>query len=115
MFKSALFASALAVLATPALASAFWAGTVIHVSPDDVLNLRKWPAANSQVIATYDNGDTVSLTGRCKNTSTNISFRIDGPQSKSWKYDRMRQANVWCQAMSEYGDLGWLRGKYLWP
>ncbi|MCA0432522.1 MAG: hypothetical protein LCH46_04600 [Proteobacteria bacterium] len=116
MFKNPLILAALAAaFAPPAFASAFWAGEVINVSGDDVLNLRKWPAAYSQVIHEYDNGDNISLTGRCKNTATNVSFYIDGSQSASWKYNRMKKANVWCQAMSPDAGLGWVRGKYVWP
>lgn len=103
------------ILATPALASAFWGGTVINVADDDVLYLRKWPAATSQVVGTYDDGDNISLTGRCKNTVSNVSFRVDAGGSTNWKYSKMRKSNVWCQAMSGTGRLGWVRGKYVWP
>jgi hypothetical protein len=116
LMRNILIAATLvASFAAPALGSAFWAGTVINVAASDELNLRKWPASYSQVIGSYDNGDKLSLTGRCKNTSTNVSFYIDGPQSASWKYNKMKKANVWCQAMSSSAQLGWVRGKYVWP
>jgi uncharacterized protein YgiM (DUF1202 family) len=115
MFKSiSLLAIAIAV-ATPALASAFWPGTVIGVAANDELNIRKWPASYSQVIDSIDNGDNVSLTGRCKNTSTNVSFYIDGSQSATWKFSKMKKSNVWCQVMSPSAQLGWVRGKFVWP
>jgi hypothetical protein len=115
MFKKlSLLAIAIAVSA-PAFASAFWGGTVINVAASDELNLRKWPASYSQVIDSYDNGDNISLTGRCKNTSTNVSFYIDGPQSASWKHNKMKKPNVWCQVMSSSAQLGWVRGKFVWP
>ena len=115
MFKRTLLAGLAVLIATPALASAFWGGTVVHVSSNDVLYQRKWPASYSQVLYTYDNGDNISLTGRCKNTATNASFRIDAGGSANWKYSRMSKPNVWCQVMSPNGRLGWVRGKYVWP
>ena len=114
--KKFLTLAALAVaLVSPAVASAFWGGTVINVSGDDTLNVRKWPASYSQVIYEHDNGDNISLTGRCKNPTTNVSFYIDGGQSAQWKYNRMRKTNVWCQTMTPNAQLGWVRGKYVWP
>lgn len=110
----ALAALALAA-ATPALASAFWPGQVIQVGAGDTLSVRKWPAAASQQIGQYNGGDRVSLTGRCKNTITNVSFRIDAGGSAAWKYSRMKRAHVWCQVMTEAAQLGWVRGKYVWP
>lgn len=113
--KRIILAALAATIATPVLASAFWAGTVINVAADDVLYLRKWPASSSQIVGTYEDGDAVSLTGRCKNTATNVSFRIDAGGSANWKYAKMRKPNVWCQAMSDTGRLGWVRGRYVWP
>ena len=106
---------AVAALSAPALASAFWPGHVIGVSYDDVLNVRAWPASHSQIVGEYQNGDNVSLTGRCKNISTNNSFRIDGGQSANWKFNRMKATNVWCQVMTDDATLGWVRGKFVWP
>jgi hypothetical protein len=113
--KRICLAAVLAAIATPALASAFWHGTVVGVANWDVLNVRKWPAANSQIVDSYDNGDDVSLLGRCKDTSTNASFRIDGGQSPGWKHKRMSRPNVWCQVSSPNGAIGWVRGKFVWP
>jgi uncharacterized protein YgiM (DUF1202 family) len=104
-----------AALIVPATASAFWHGTVVGVKSWDVLNVRKWPAANSQIIDSYDNGDDVSLTGRCKDSVTNWSFRVDGGQSASWKYARMSTSNVWCQVASPNNHIGWVRGKFVKP
>lgn len=115
MMKRTLIAAITIACAAPAFASAFWGGTVINVSDDDFLAVRKWPAAYSQQIDSYGNGDNVSLTGRCKNTATNVSFRIDAGGSANWKYSKMRKANVWCQVMSPSDEIGWVRGKYVWP
>ncbi|OCW57586.1 SH3 domain-containing protein [Hoeflea olei] len=111
----ALSAVAVALASGPALASAFTAGTVTAIAPDDVLNIRKWPSAQSQVIDAYGPGEPISLTGRCKTITTNVSFRIDGHGSAEWKYARMKKANVWCQVMTNDAELGWARGKYIWP
>lgn len=113
--RTPIIAALLIAMAIPATASAFWHGTVIGVKNWDVLNIRKWPASQSQIVDSYDNGDDVSLTGRCKNTSTNVSFRIDGGQTSSWKHMRMSKPNVWCQVMSPNAKLGWVRGTFVWP
>jgi hypothetical protein len=105
----------LAALSAPALASAFWPGTVIGIAPSDQLNVRAWPASYSTVIDSYDNGDNVSLTGTCKNTVTNVSFSITGSQSTGWKHNKMKKPNVWCKVMTSSAQLGWVRGKYVWP
>jgi uncharacterized protein YgiM (DUF1202 family) len=115
MKRLSLLVVAASLLATPALASAFWHGTVTDVPNWDVLNVRKWPATSSAIIDSYNNGDDVSMTGRCKNTVTNVSFRIDGGQSSSWKFNRMSKANVWCQVVTGSGAVGWVRGKFVWP
>lgn len=109
-------AAALAVSgAATAFASAFWPGTVINVPSWDALNVRAWPSSASRVIDVYDGGDRVSLTGRCKNVATGLSFRIDAGGSARWKYSRMAAANVWCQVMAPSDQVGWVRGKYVWP
>ncbi|MBC7283696.1 SH3 domain-containing protein [Hoeflea sp.] len=111
----ALAAVTTATATVPALSSAFTAGTVTAIAPDDALNIRKWPGANSRIIDAYLLNEPISLTGRCKNIVTNVSFRIDGSGSASWKYARMKRANVWCQVMTNDAELGWARGKYIWP
>jgi hypothetical protein len=116
MFAKSLAALALlAAMATAASASAFWPGTVIAIPSWDSLNVRAWPSAQSRVIDVYDNGERVSLTGRCKNTASGASFRIDAGGSAQWKYRRMAGANVWCQVMAPSDQIGWVRGKYVWP
>jgi hypothetical protein len=99
----------------PAHASAFTAGTITAISHDDALNIRKWPSVKSQIIDAYPLNATISMTGRCKNTVTNVSFRIDEGGSASWKYAQMKKAYVWCQVMTDDAELGWARGKYIWP
>lgn len=113
--RSILSLGVLAAVTVPTLASAFWGGTVIGVPNGDMLYARRWPASTSRVIGRYDNDDNISLTGRCKNTVSNLSFRIDAGGSARWKYSRMKQPNVWCQVMTDGARLGWVRGKYVWP
>jgi hypothetical protein len=116
MMRRFLIASAaLLTISTSAIAGAFWPGKVIDIAWDDVLNIRKWPSAQSQIIDSYNNGDHVSMTGRCKNIVTNASFWIDGGQSTAWKHARMKRPNVWCQVMSPSGEVGWVRGAFVWP
>ena len=110
------FAAVLAVsAAAPAFASAFWPGEVIGIAHNDVLNIRLWPSSASQIIDGYNNGQRISMTGRCKNVVTNVSFRVDAGGSANWKYSKMKAANVWCQVMTDDAQLGWARGKYIWP
>ena len=113
---SVLLAAAIsASVALPAAASAFWGGTVINISRYDTLKIRKWPSASSRVIDAYRRNELISMTGRCKNIVTNASFRIDAGGSAGWKYSRMEKANVWCQVMTNDAELGWARGKFIWP
>lgn len=112
--KQVLFAVFLG-LATPALASAFWPGTVVGVASNDVLNIRKWPGQSSKIIAIAPPGGALSLTGRCKNIVTNVSFRIDGPEAPKKKHALMKKTNVWCQVMTSGAGLGWARGSFIWP
>jgi uncharacterized protein YgiM (DUF1202 family) len=116
MKKFIITVAVIAATALPAMASAFWGGEVVGVANWDVLNVRKWPSAQSQVVGSYDNGDPVSLTGRCKNISSNASFFIDnGNQSPAKKFAKMSKPNVWCQVMTDDAKLGWVRGSFVWP
>ncbi len=99
----------------PATASAFWGGTVINIAPTDTLKVRNWPAASSQIIDAYASGANISMTGRCKNIINNASFRVDAGGSANWKYSKMKKPNVWCQVMTDDAQLGWARGKFIWP
>ncbi len=102
-------------VAAPAAASAFWPGTVINIAATDTLKIRKWPSATSAIIDAYAKSANLSMTGRCKNTVTNVSFRVDAGGSANWKYSKMKKPNVWCQIMTEDAELGWARGKFIWP
>jgi hypothetical protein len=115
MKKLLILAAVTVALTAPALASAFWGGTVINIAPTDTLKVRAWPSASSTIIDAYPDGANVSLLGRCKNITTNVSFWINGGQSAAWKYNKMKQANVWCRVSSPSDQLGWVRGKFVYP
>lgn len=115
LLASTFIATSLLVGVAPANASAFVGGTVINVSRGDRLFVRKWPAASSRIIDAYRRTDPISLTGRCKNIVTNVSFRIDAGGSPGWRYSKMEAPNVWCQVMTDDAELGWARGKFIWP
>ncbi len=115
LLSSLLAGAILAAAIAPAAASAFWHGEVINIAATDTLKVRKWPSASSQIIDAYALDADVSMTGRCKNIVTNVSFRIDAGGSANWKYSKMAKPNVWCQVMTEDAELGWARGRYIWP
>ncbi len=113
--KTIIVTASFFAISSPVLASAFWPGTVIGIGATDTLKVRQWPAASSRIIDAYVLSATISLTGRCKNSVTNASFRIDAGGSANWKYSKMKKANVWCQTMTKDAELGWMRGRYVWP
>jgi hypothetical protein len=115
LITSTVAAALAIVIAAPAAASAFWGGTIINIAPTDTLKIRKWPSASSQIIDAYADNADISMTGRCKNIITNVSFRVDAGGSANWKYSKMRKPNVWCQVMTDGAQLGWARGKFIWP
>jgi hypothetical protein len=118
MNKLANIAIALSILAgsaLPAAASAFWPGQVINIAPTDTLKVRKWPSPVSKIIDAYALDASISMMGRCKDTLTNVSFQIDAGGSASWKYSKMSQPNVWCQVMTDDGQIGWARGSFIQP
>jgi hypothetical protein len=115
IIKTITVATTLFALSAPVMASAFWPGTVIGIGATDTLKVRKWPASASQIVDAYALSANISLTGRCKNTFTNASFRIDAGGSANWKYSRMNKANVWCQTITPDAELGWVRGRFVWP
>lgn len=115
LLASLFVASTVLAAAVPASASAFVGGTVVNVPRHDKLFIRKWPAASSRIIDAHRRGEMISLTGRCKNIVTNVSFRIDGNGSSGRRYAKMEAPNVWCQVMTDDAQLGWARGKYIWP
>jgi hypothetical protein len=115
LIGSILAAALASSLVVPAAASAFWGGTIINIAPTDTLKIRKWPSSSSQIIDAYAVNANISMTGRCKNIITNASFRVDAGGSANWKYSKMKKTNVWCQVMTDDAQLGWARGKFIWP
>jgi hypothetical protein len=107
--------SSFCISALPVVAGAFWPGTVTGIAANDTLKVRKWPASTSQIVGQYTLGENIGLTGRCKNTVTNVSFQIDQGGTANGKYFKMKKANVWCQTMTFDAKLGWVRGSFVWP
>ncbi len=123
LFAATLLLASLGGLAalSPVQSSAFTGLKVINSPGSNPLNARNWPSTSSVVVRTYTNGTTLSGTGRCKNIATNMSFMIDGGQSKTWKYNKMKAANTWCQIWHEVPNgsgvykAGWVRGSFVYP
>jgi uncharacterized protein YgiM (DUF1202 family) len=114
--KYAIAAAAFyAIVTTTAHAASILPANVVEVAHQDVLNVRAWPASYSRVTGTFMPGDYIRLLGRCKNINSNVSFWISGKQSVTWNYNRMKAANVWCQALTRKGNVGWVRGKFVFP
>jgi uncharacterized protein YgiM (DUF1202 family) len=114
--KLSTLAVAAALLTTAAQAGAFIGGTVIDVKSWDVLNVRLKPTASSNIIDSYDNGDPVSLTGVCQKGLYGKKFSIDVAETQTWKYNRMKATNVWCQVSApNTNKIGWVRGAFVFP
>ena len=103
--------AAAGLLAAPALSSAFWGATVINVAYNDVLNARRWPSPSSRVVGVYNNGDHVSLTGKCRSVSGGWSVNLD--DAPSWPVRRAWVKKHWCEVYHNDGGIGWVRGKFV--
>lgn len=119
-----MLAKTLAV-ATTALTIAFHAGQsqattfaawqVANVEWGDTLNVRKYPASNSQKQAAYPNGTVLQMTGRCTG-GVNL---LDIANQSEWKQIeavRYRWCEVWHDpAQNGNYVTGWVYGKYIEP
>ena len=112
-------ASLLAAIAAPASttsASAFSAWEVANVSYGDVLNVRRWPSAQSQIRAAYPNGTVLSLTGKCKDAPN----YLDQIAHYSPAYQAELVRFMWCEVwhdptQSGAYEPGWIYMKYARP
>jgi hypothetical protein len=119
--KTAFIACAL--IAAPAIASAFWPGTVSGVPSGQTLSIRQTASPTGLQVGDANNGDDVSLTGRCRklkpNGSTLSNFRIDVPGTVAWRTAKMSQPRTWCQIWFEVSPSDfkavWARGSYIIP
>ncbi len=104
------------LITAPAMASAFVGGTVVMAPASNPLNARAWPSTSSTVQRTYINGDMLSLTGKCKNIVSNVTFTFN-----TTSYWKMSKPNVWCKIWHEVPNgsgnykIGWVRGKFVHP
>lgn len=119
----ATFALCAALAATPAIASSFWPGTVSGVPSGQSLTIRKFPSPTAIQVGSANNGDDMSLTGRCRrlkpNGSTLVNFRIDVPGTVAWRTAKMSQPRTWCQIWFEVSPSNykavWARGSFITP
>jgi hypothetical protein len=110
-------------LAAPAIASAFWPGTVNGVPSGQTLSIRQTASPTGLQVGDANNGDDVSLTGRCRklkpNGSTQSNFRIDVPGTVAWRTAKMSQPRTWCQIWFEVTPSDfqavWARGSFITP
>lgn len=108
-------ASTVAFLAGQAQSAAFVAWEVANVPFGDTLNVRKYPASNSQKQAAYPNGTVLQMTGKC--TGGIDLFDISG--QSEWKQSQTVRYN-WCQVWHDPAQngkfvTGWVYGKYIAP
>ncbi len=122
--SAVIIAIAISVLATTSgRASAFWAGTVANVPTGQSLVVRKTAAPTAQSWGNAANGDTLSMTGQCRQYNARggviNSFRIDGTGAAAQKYRRMKRSATWCEVFYEisatHHEIAWVRGAYVYP
>ncbi len=116
--KTATAMAALAattLIALEAHAAAFAAWQVSNVAFGDTLNVRKYPANNSQKQSAYPNGTVLQMTGKCTG-GVNL---LDISTEPKWKQEQLVRYR-WCQVWhdpAQNGNFvtGWVYGKYISP
>ncbi len=108
-------ASVMAFWAGQAQTAAFAAWQVSNVPFGDTLNVRKYPASNSQKQAAYPNGTVLQMTGKC----TGGVDLLDISTQPEWKQEQLVRYR-WCQVWhdpAQNGNFvtGWVYGKYITP
>lgn len=108
-------ASTIAVFAGQSHATVFAAWEVSDVAWGDTLNVRKYPANNSQKQAAYPNGTVLQMTGKCTG-GVNL---LDISSQPAWKQEqavRFRWCQIWHDP-AQNGNFvtGWVYGKYISP
>jgi hypothetical protein len=106
---------AVAAAAGRADASAFVAWEVAGVPWGDTLNVRKYPASQSQKQSAYPNGTVLQMTGRC--TEGLNLFDVAGqPESAQKQAVRYRWCEVWHDPRKDgHFVTGWVYGRYIAP
>jgi hypothetical protein len=110
-----VLAASVALQAGQSHATAFAAWQVANVAWGDTLNVRKYPANNSQKQAAYPNGTVLQMTGKC----TDGLDLLDIASKPDWKQAhlvRYRWCEVWHDP-KQNGQFvtGWVYGKYIKP
>lgn len=111
------------ILAAPAIASAFWPGTVSGVPSGQTLSIRKTASPNGLQVGDANNGDSLSLTGRCRKLKPNGgmlgNFRIDVSGTPAWRAAKISQARTRCEVWFEVTPSNfkavWARGSFITP
>jgi hypothetical protein len=108
-------ASSVAALAGQAQSAVFAAWKVDNVPYGDTLNVRKYPANNSQKQSAYPNGTVLQMTGKCTG-GVNLLDISGMPEWKQRQLVRYRWCQVWHDP-SQSGNFvaGWVYGKYITP
>jgi hypothetical protein len=98
-----------------ARATVFAAWEVANVAFGDTLNVRKYPASNSQKQAAYPNGTVLQMTGRCTG-GLNLLDIAGWPAWKQAEAVRYRWCEVWHEPARDGNFVtGWAYGRYLRP
>ena len=113
--KAAAIATVVFAGALPAGSATFAAWKVTDLAFGDTLNVRKYPASNSQKQAAYPAGTVLQMTGRCTN-GVNL---LDTAGLPAWK-QRQAVRHAWCEiwhdpARNGQFTTGWVYGRYIAP
>lgn len=105
--------SAIAGTVVPGNSAAFHAWQVADVPQFDALNVRESPTVRSPIVATYENGMILSLTGACTS-----GIHLDGIASLPDWLQRQKIRHHWCEAWVKTGGqyrTAWVYGRYIAP
>lgn len=112
---AALAAVSLAAGAVQSQAATFAAWEIANVPFGDTLNVRKYPASNSQKQAAYPNGTVLQMTGKCTG-GVNLHDIAGQPEWKQEQLVRYRWCQIWHDP-AQNGNFvtGWVYGRYITP
>jgi hypothetical protein len=110
-----VIAAATPFLGGQAQAAVFAAWQVSNVPFGDTLNVRKYPASNSQKQAAYPNGTVLQMTGECTG-GVNLLDISTQSERKQEQLVRFRWCQIWHDP-AQNGNFvtGWVYGKYISP
>jgi len=110
-----LAAAAIGLATIQATAATFAAWQVANIPFGDTLNVRKYPASNSQKQAAYPSGTVLQMTGKCTG-GVNLLDISGEPEATQAQMVRYRWCQVWHDP-AQNGDFvtGWVYGRYITP